>query len=229
MMVAPVKLVSLLLAAIDRSIVPEIRASVARGSPFFGAAVLARSDLSVLTASGTQQRASPLLHAEVSCVQRFFMTDFPDATCRPDPRRDTVFLSTHEPCSLCLSSLAWAGFSDVYYLFTHQESRDLFGFGRDIDILQHVFSVGGNATTSHGDSSRPLYNRDNKYFRTMSIVGMAEAVKSEAERETLLGEVRRVKSLFPPLDATYDRVKKEQLQHDGRLVSWNGTVSCRHR
>lgn len=39
---------------------------------------------------------------------------------------EPLFLSTHEPCSRCLSAIIWSGFDNVVCLFSHQHSRDAF-------------------------------------------------------------------------------------------------------
>ena len=140
----PKTLLSTLLRTIENDIVPLTAKGVSSGSKLFGAAILSRDGLKPLTVSTNNERISPLFHGEIACIQDFFTRDFPDPATRPSPQKDCIFLATHEPCSLCLSGITWSGFSEFYYLFTYEDSRDLFSIPYDIDILQEVFRVQGS-------------------------------------------------------------------------------------
>jgi tRNA(Arg) A34 adenosine deaminase TadA len=39
-----------------------------------------------------------------------------DANTRPN-EKDCIFLSSHEPCSMCLSAITFSGFDNFYYFF----------------------------------------------------------------------------------------------------------------
>ncbi|KAJ2985061.1 hypothetical protein NUW58_g5736 [Xylaria curta] len=145
----PVSLLKALLTTIEEEVIPLTSQGVASGSKLFGAAILSKAGLVPLTVSTNNEAASPLLHGEINCIQQFFaQTSFRDPTDaskpassqRPNPR-DCVFLATHEPCSLCLSGITWSGFDNFFYLFTYEDSRDLFSIPYDIEILQEVFRV----------------------------------------------------------------------------------------
>jgi tRNA(Arg) A34 adenosine deaminase TadA len=201
-------LLSALLDTVEQSIVPLTRAGVASGSKLFGAAILERQTLRPLTVATNNERASPLLHGEINCIQQFFGADFPDAATRPDPRRDCVFLATHEPCSLCLSGIAWSGFSEVYYLFTYEDSRDLFSIPYDIEILEEVFRVRADAESDEQLARRPLYNRHNKFFRARSFTDLVEEMGPGEGRDKYEAEITRVKQLYNSLSDTYQEGKK---------------------
>ena len=204
-------LVSSLLKITEQQIIPLTQQGVSSGSKVFGAAILSRDDLSPLTIATNNERASPLLHGEINCIQQFYTQSYPDAASRPDPRKDCIFFATHEPCSLCLSGITWSGFSEVYFLFTYEDSRDLFSIPYDIDILESVFRVPSVAVAESDDElkKRPLYNRTNKFFMAKSLTEVVGGIDDEMERENLMREIERVKGMYNALSETYQEGKKE--------------------
>lgn len=200
-------LASQLLKTIEERIIPLTRAGVSSGSKLFGAAILSRSSLVPYTIATNNERVSPLLHGEINCIQQFFTADYPDPDSRPDPARDCIFLATHEPCSLCLSGITWSGFNEFYYLFTYEDSRDLFSIPYDIDILQEVFRVKGEAETEEQINTKPLYNRNNKFFKANSIADIVSTIENEDDKQKWMAEIERVKSLYNSLSETYQQGK----------------------
>ncbi|EFX00314.1 cytidine deoxycytidylate deaminase family protein [Grosmannia clavigera kw1407] len=200
----PADLVAQLLRVTEERIVPLTRAGVAAGSKVFGAAVLAKDGLAPHTVATSDERASPLLHGEINCIQAFFASP---ADSRPRPS-DCVFFCTHEPCSLCLSGITWSGFDEFYYLFTYQDSRDLFAIPYDIDILESVFRVAAPADTPDSLAARPLYNKTNKFFRSASLADLVGRIADPQDRARWAAEVDRVKALYNALSQTYQDGKK---------------------
>lgn len=198
------------LGTVENTIVPLTRNGVSSGSKVFGAAILDRKTLQPLTVATNNERASPLLHGEINCIQQFFTVDFPDPEKRPNPGTDCVFFATHEPCSLCLSGITWSGFTEFYYLFTYEDSRDLFSIPYDIEILQEVFRVPGEETKEQV-AKRALYNRQNKFFKARSLAELAEDL-DEDEKAILMSEIQRVKGLYNALSETYQEGKKSGAQ-----------------
>lgn len=201
------ELISTLLKTVEDRIVPLTQKGVASGSKVFGAAILSRSTLRPLTVATNNERVSPLLHGEINCIQQFFTVDYQDPSARPDPQKDCIFFATHEPCSLCLSGIAWSGFNEFYYLFTYEDSRDLFSIPYDIDILESVFRVQGEESDDQV-KKRELYNRDNKFFKGRSVEDLLGDLEYEAEREKWRMEIKRVKELYKSLSETYQKGKK---------------------
>lgn len=201
------ELLPTLLSTITTHILPLTTAAISQGSKVFGASILSNTTLQPFTTSTNNERISPLLHGEVNCIQDFFTKDFPDPAARPDPRADCIFLATHEPCSLCLSAIAWSGFKEVYFLFTHEDSRQRFAIPHDINILEEVFRVKAEGESEEQLKGRPLYNRDNKFFRARSFADVAGDIGEETERERMLAEIERVKNLYDGLNETYQQGK----------------------
>ncbi|KAI1166134.1 cytidine deoxycytidylate deaminase family protein [Nemania serpens] len=218
----PVALLKVLLATIEDKIIPLTSNSVSSGNKLFGAAILSKSGLVPQTVSTNNEVASPLLHGEINCIQQFFaQTSFPDpsgeggppSSRRPNPR-DCVFLATHEPCSLCLSGITWSGFDNFFYLFTYEDSRDLFSIPHDIDILQEVFRVPAVAKGEDLDA-RPLYNRRNRFFTARSFADLVREISDErgwVEGRKWADEVSRVKALYNGLSDTYQNRKAGGLE-----------------
>lgn len=202
---SPSALLSAVLRTTESQVIPLTARGVSSGSKLFGAAILSRSSLSPVTVATNDERTSPLLHGEINCIQQFFVST--PASARP-ATKDCVFFATHEPCSLCLSGIAWAGFNEVYYLFTYEDSRDLFAIPYDIDILEEVFRVPAEGESKESLKARPLYNRRNKFFTAKSLGELVDEVEDEGERNRFRGEVERVKGLYNGLSETYQQGKR---------------------
>ncbi|EXJ64306.1 hypothetical protein A1O7_00642 [Cladophialophora yegresii CBS 114405] len=197
-------LASALLSTTEHAIIPLTAAQVAQGSKLFGAAILDRSTLGTVLAETNNERESPLLHGEINCIQQFFR--LPKDT-RPDTK-DCIFFATHEPCSLCLSGITWSGFNEFYYMFTYEDSRDLFAIPYDIDILKSVYQVATPGESEADLAAKPLYNRRNKFFTARSLAELIDEVDDEATKAKLKGELRRVKQMYDGLSATYQEGKQ---------------------
>lgn len=209
----PTELLRSILATTEHKIIPLTRAGVTSGCKLFGAAILRRSDLEPHTVATNNERVSPLLHGEINCIQEFFTNPASDTPANPRPEaRDCVFFATHEPCSLCLSGITWAGFNEFYYLFTYEDSRDLFGIPFDIDILQGVFKVKAEGETDEALGRRELYNRKNKFFEAKSLADLVGQVEDEAERVKWRGEIERMKKLYNELSETYQESMKKGVE-----------------
>jgi len=184
--------ISTLLNVTERDILPLLRKGVSEGNGPFAAAIFKKSDLSTVVVSCNKWRESPLLHGETNCIREFFVL--------PEPSRpavaDTLFFATHEPCPLCLSAVSWTRFDTVYFLFTHEETRDLLGVGGDIEILEEVFRVRAPCDTDETLASRARYNKTNKFFTAKSVAELMEEVEDLDEKEALRSEAERVKKLF---------------------------------
>ncbi len=164
-----------LLDVIEHDVVPLTRAGVALGNKLFGAAILLREDLSVVVTATNNEVENPLWHGEVHAIKLFHELEE-----TPDPA-DCVFLATHEPCSLCLSGIAWGGFPEVHYLFSHQDSADSFAIPHDLRILKAVYAV-PDPDRSEPAPGRDLYNRSNDFFTSRPIAADPERLRRHPAR-----------------------------------------------
>ncbi|QQR39836.1 nucleoside deaminase [Devosia rhizoryzae] len=194
-------LIERLLDIIENSIAPVTADGVARGNKLFGAAILRKSDLSVVVAETNNEIENPLWHGEMHAIKRFF--ELPAAD-RPDVK-DCLFLATHEPCSLCLSGITWSGFDNFYYLFSHADSRDSFAIPYDIQILKAVYAV-PEPETGLVSANRDLYNRQNQFWTSHSLQQMIAGL-DRAHKELLLARVDDLTALYRDLSATYQKSK----------------------
>ena len=132
-----------LLTAIESDILPLTRRGVENGNKVFGGAVLDRHAGTVIAATN-RETESPLWHGEMATLDAFFRQ--PSAK-RPSPS-ECLFLSTHEPCSMCISAIVWCGFSTLYYLFSHEQTRDHFAIPHDLRILREIFACDAISQTN---------------------------------------------------------------------------------
>ena len=187
------EIVERLLDVMENDIIPMTAKGVSEGSKVFGAAILKKSDLSLVLAETNNERENPLWHGEVHCLKRFYEKP---ADERPDTR-DCLFFATHEPCSLCLSAITWTGFDNFYYLFSHEDSRDAFNIPHDLKILKEVFNCepGG-------------YNRENAYWKSHSLPALA-AEMDPTERARLQARIKAISDRYNGLSETYQSGKGE--------------------
>lgn len=182
---------SRLLDVIENDILPLTSKGVAIGNKVFGAAILRKSDLSLVVAETNNELENPLWHGEVHTLKRFH-----ELGEKPDTK-DLIFLSTHEPCTMCMSAITWAGFDNFYSFFSHEDSRDTFAIPHDLKILKEVFGLepGG-------------YRRSNAFWNSYFI---ADLVESEAEpfRSRMKDQTARIKAQYDALSSDYQSSKDD--------------------
>jgi len=165
---------------IEREIAPLTRDGVRRGNKVFGAAILRKADLSTVIAGTNNETENPLWHGEIHTIKRYYEMVKADDSKRHPPA-DSIFLAPHEPCTLCASAIAWGGYDNFYYLFSHEDSRDAFQIGHDLKVLEQLFRF------SPGE-----YARRNDYWTAYGIADLIGNCEG-AEQEAFLDQVERIK------------------------------------
>lgn len=180
---------SRLLDVIEQDILPLTEKGVATGNKVFGAAILRKSDLSLVLAETNNELENPLWHGEVHTLKRFY-----EQGERPDTR-DLIFLSTHEPCPMCMAAITWAGFDNFYYFFSYEDSRDSFAIPHDLKILKEVFGLepGG-------------YRKNNAFWNSFSI---RDLVVADPRRAELEAQSIRIRGEYDRLSAIYQASKAD--------------------
>lgn len=190
-------LVTRLLDAMATDILPLTEKSVSLGNKIFGAALLKKSDHSTYLAETNNEIESPLHHGEMHLLKRYF--ELP-ADTRLAPT-DLLFLTTHEPCSLCLSAITWSGFDNFYYFFSHEDSRDEFEIPHDLKILKEVFDV---------DPGQ--YCRSNAFWASHGIQSWFKENKnllSQDTRRQLNEKIQELKARYATVSDQYQSGKSE--------------------
>jgi len=187
------ELLDTLFSVLENDVLPKTRSGVAAGNKVFGAAILRKSDHALVIAETNNEMENPLWHGEVHCLKRFY--EMP-ADQRP-ATSDLIFLSTHEPCSMCLSAITWAGFDNFYYFFSYEDSRDAFAIPHDLKIMQEVF------TLKDGE-----YNKSNAFWDSHSMMGMI-AELSKDQQGIYLARAQAISDQYDQLSTQYQNTKSD--------------------
>ena len=209
-----------LLGTIEKDIFPLTAVQVAKGDRVFGASIHSMKEPwdTVCYDTNRSSTIDPLYHGETSCIHTFFKLDkhikqfklgnnlsnLRNSEYDLDPTQ-CIFLATHEPCSLCLSAISWAGFNNFLYLFTYEDSATNFEMPIDIKMLQDVF---GN----DGTKQNPYYHKKNSFFESHSIKWIIEnkVVKDIKCKTDLLDHVRKIEKMYDGLVQEHPGCDKEK-------------------
>ena len=169
-------------------LIPETKISVSKGNKIFGAFVLNKIDLSLVVTGVNNEIENPIYHGEISTIINFFKL-------RNLNPKDYLFISSHEPCSLCLSAITWSGFDNFYYLFHYEETESNFNIPYDLKILKEVFKIDKGA-----------YSKNNTFWQSYSIIEEIKKLQN-AENDKLLAKIKEINKLYEDVSNNYQSAK----------------------
>ena len=171
-------------------LIPKTEKNVKKGNKIFGAIILNKKNYSTIVIGVNNELSNPLLHGEISTINNFFKIK---KYINP---KDCIFVSSHEPCSLCLSGITWSGFDNFIYLYPYEETKSHFNIPHDLKILDKVFKV-----------KKGQYNRHNYYWKSYSII--KEISKLSKNKQNLLnGKISIINQKYKYLSKLYQKNKK---------------------
>ena len=169
-------------------LIPLTKIAVRKGNKIFGAFIIKKTDLSLVITGTNNEITNPLYHGEISALFNFFESK----KLKP---KDYYFITSHEPCSLCLSAITWSGFDNFYYFFPYSDTKLSFNIPHDLNILKEVFHI------NEGE-----YQKDNKYWKSFSIID--EIKNSEGLNNPIFNEkIDKIKLLYEELSVEYQNKK----------------------
>ena len=180
-------------------VLPLTEKGVAKGSKIFGAAIIKKDDLSVVIAETNNEIENPLWHGEIHALKKFYELD---SNTRPN-EKDCMFLSSHEPCSMCLSAITFSGFDNFYYLFSYSDTNNKFNIPHDLYILKEVFKINDGK-----------YNKENSYWKSQNINLLIEKLPT-SKKEKKLSQLNEIKKKYQILSNQYQENK------DGNSIPLN--------
>ena len=183
----------------SNEVLPLTIKGVAKGSKIFGAAIIKKDDFSLVIAETNNEIENPIWHGEIHVLKKFYELD---VKTRPN-EKDCMFLSSHEPCSMCLSAITFSGFDNFYYLFPYTATNDVFNIPHDLKILKEVFKI------NDGE-----YNKENSYWKSQNINLLVENLPS-SKKEKILNKLDEIKNRYKALSNQYQENK------DGNAIPLN--------
>ena len=174
-------------------VLPLTEKGVAKGNKIFGAAIIKKDDLSVVVAETNNEIENPLWHGEMHAIKKFYELN---PNIRPS-EKDCIFLSSHEPCSMCLSAITFSGFDNFYYFFSYSSTNNEFNIPHDLNILKEVFKIPDGK-----------YNKENSYWKSKSINMLIESLPN-SKKQKILDQADQIKKKYQTLSNEYQKNKSK--------------------
>ena len=179
----------ILLDIIIKKIAPLTKKKIIENNKIFGGAILNKSDLSVIAIGTNLETLNPLFHGEISTILSFYNKKNSINT------KDCIFLSTHEPCSLCLSAITWCGFDNFYFFYPYSDTNNKFNIPHDLKILSQIFNI-----------KKGKYNKNNSYWKSYSIIN--EIKKLPIKNQKFLdNKILKIDQIYSDLSKNYQNSK----------------------
>ena len=175
------------------NILPLTIKGVDAGNKIFGTAIINKNDCSLVVAETNNETENPIWHGEIHTLKKFYELD---KNIRPD-EKNCIFLSSHEPCSLCLSAITFSGFNNFYYLFPYQSTSDEFNIPHDLNILKEVFNI-----------SEGKYIKENSYWKSYNINMLLDELK-DTNKKKLIDSFNEIKKQYFDLSNKYQSSKEK--------------------
>ena len=179
-----------MLDVIEQQILPETEKGVSIGNKVFGAAIL-NNELQCEIASTNAETDCPIFHGEVKCIVDWSKQTQPNE--RGPKAQSGVFLSTHEPCCMCISSILWTGFRRIYYFFPYEVTTAQ-GIPHDINTMHELWGVN-------------TYRKRNKYFSSACIQKEIDSLEDGPAKEALQKQSSNLLKRYDQLANTYHSEK----------------------
>ena len=174
-------------------ILPLTIKGVDAGNKIFGAAIINKDDYSLVVAGSNNEIENPIWHGETHTLKKFYELD---NKTRPN-EKNCIFLSSHEPCSLCLSAITFSGFNNFYYLFPYESTSDEFNIPHDLNILKEVFNI-----------SDGKYIKENSYWKSYNINTLVNELK-DSNKKKLADSFNEIKKIYFDLSEKYQSSKEK--------------------
>ena len=175
------------------NILPLTAKGVDIGNKIFGAAILNKNDYSLIVAETNNETENPIWHGEIHTLKKFYELD---SKIRPS-EKNCIFLSSHEPCSLCLSAITFSGFNNFYYLFPYESTSNKFNISHDLNILKEIFNIEDGK-----------YIKENSYWKSYNINTLIDELKSN-DKNKLTVSFNEIKEKYIDLSKKYQSSKEK--------------------
>ena len=184
-------LMNKIINAFETNILPMTKKNVKKGNKIFGAFILSKKDYSIITSGINKEIENPLWHGEISALKNFYEIK---SSKRPNSK-DCFFISSHEPCSLCLSAITWCGFNNFYYLFSYEQTKNKHKIPHDLNILKEVFKI-----------NRGEYNHNNNYWESFDINQCLKKFDIKSKK-IFNKKIQNIKDEYRKVSEKYQRIK----------------------